>query len=64
MNDKIGFVLKVVGASTLISILIKFLGPKLSISATPTHALIAVLGVPLLVTIALVGRTLQSNDPS
>ncbi|MBE9042324.1 hypothetical protein IQ235_16215 [Oscillatoriales cyanobacterium LEGE 11467] len=64
MNDKIGFILKVIGASALVSIFIKFIGPKLLISATPTNALIAVLGVPLVVAIALIGRGFQRNDPS
>ena len=62
MNDKIFFIFKVIAASALCSIFIKSIGPQLSISATPTNALIAVLGVPLVVAIALVGRGFRSKN--
>ena len=62
MNDKIFVILKVIAASAACSIFIKSIGPQLSISATPANALIAVLGVPLVVAIALIGRGFRSKN--
>ena len=53
MKSLAGFILKVVLASAGLSLLLKYIGPLLSIPATASNALIAVFAPPLLVAIAL-----------
>jgi hypothetical protein len=48
-----GFILKVVVASALISVAIKYGGPYLPVQGTPTTALIAVLSPSILMAILL-----------
>ncbi len=57
-----GFILKVLGISAGLSFLIKHEAPILSISATPTNALIAVFVPTLIMAIALLGRTLKERQ--
>lgn len=56
MENQLGFVLKLLLLSALISVLIKYVAPYLSISATTTNALIIVLLPIAIVAIALLWR--------
>lgn len=56
MTSNLLFLAKVLVLSTLLAIAIKTIGPVLAIPATPTSALLSVLGVPLLVLVALLAR--------
>ncbi|MBO3460768.1 hypothetical protein G7B40_022375 [Aetokthonos hydrillicola Thurmond2011] len=53
MENQLGFILKVFLLSTGIPFLIKYIGPSLSIPATPTSALIIVLLPTTVMAIAL-----------
>ncbi len=53
MNSNASFVLKVLVASTAVSVLLKYGGPTLSIPATPASALIGVFLLPVIVATAL-----------
>ncbi|MEB3338869.1 MAG: hypothetical protein VKJ46_15470 [Leptolyngbyaceae bacterium] len=60
-NGNLGFILKVLLASTGIAIAIKFLGPSLEIAPTTGNVLIA-LGTPIIViSIALGWRAWQQH---
>lgn len=56
MASNLLFLTKVLVVSIIIAILIKTIGPALSIPATATSALLSVLGVPLMVLAALMVR--------
>ncbi|MBX9257618.1 hypothetical protein H1Q63_27465 [Desmonostoc muscorum CCALA 125] len=56
MQNQLGFVLKLLLLSALISALIKYIAPSLSISATATNALIIVLLPSVIMAIALLWR--------
>lgn len=56
MNSNAQFVLKVLLASTAVSVLLKYGGPTLSIPATPASALIGVFLLPAIVAAALCWR--------
>lgn len=56
MQNQLRFVLKLLLLSALISVLIKYVAPYLSISATTTNALIIVLLPIAIVAIALLWR--------
>ncbi|MBD2519143.1 hypothetical protein H6G93_30125 [Nostoc sp. FACHB-973] len=56
MQNQLGFVLKLLLLSALISALIKYIAPSLSISATATNALIIVLLPSGIMAIALLWR--------
>ncbi|MEH2464929.1 hypothetical protein [Nostoc sp.] len=56
MENQLGFVLKLLLLSALLSVLIKYVGPSLSIPATATNALIIVLLPIVIMAIALVWR--------
>ncbi|MDF5708686.1 MAG: hypothetical protein PUP90_13745 [Nostoc sp. S4] len=56
MENQLGFVLKLLLLSALVSILIKYVAPSLSVSATATNALIIVLLPIAIVAIALLWR--------
>ncbi len=62
MDNKPAFILKVLILSTLISLLIKYGGPSLSVPATATSALIAVL-LPSAVMGLLLWRRLRESIP-
>ncbi|MBE9177153.1 hypothetical protein IQ268_01005 [Oculatella sp. LEGE 06141] len=53
MNNKAGFVLKVLFASAIISAVIKYVAPGLAIPATSANALIAVLSPSLIMAVIL-----------
>ena len=53
MNSNLGLILKVLMASLLIAIAIKYLGPQLSVPATSSIALTAVLLPTIILAIAL-----------
>lgn len=56
MKNNLGLVVKLLVLSGLLSVLIKYLGPNLSISATDTNALIIVLLPTIIMAIALFWR--------
>ncbi|QLE46875.1 hypothetical protein FD724_01000 [Nostoc sp. C057] len=56
MGNQLGFVLKLLLLSALLSLLIKYVGPSLSIPATGTNALIIVLLPIVIIAIALLWR--------
>ncbi len=56
MQNQLGFVLKLLLLSALISVLIKYVAPSLSISATATNTLIIVLLPSVMMAIALLWR--------
>ena len=51
--DQFSFIAKVLAGSLGLALLIKFVAPLLSIPATSLSALVAVLGVPLVMAIVL-----------
>ncbi len=53
MNETISFVLKIIIASLLFSLIIKYLGPLVSLSPTNINALIIVMILPLIITLYL-----------
>lgn len=61
MDDKVGFVLKVLLLSLGFAIVIKHLAPQLEIPATLTNALLAVLLPSLLLAIALAWRLRKAD---
>ncbi len=61
MNDKVTFILKVAIASAILSALIKYAGPYLSIPASPVSALTLVFAPLVGVSIALWQRWRQST---
>ncbi|WP_414528266.1 hypothetical protein [Nodularia chucula] len=56
MHNNLGFVVKLLMLSALLSVLIKYLGPNLSIAATDANALIIVLLPTFIMAIALYWR--------
>ena len=62
MNETIIFLIKIFIASLILSFLIKYLGPLLSLSPTNLNALIIVMIVPVIVTVFLTKKML--NIPS
>lgn len=56
MENQLGFVLKLLLLSALVSVFIKYVAPNFSISATTTNALIIVLLPIAIVAIALLWR--------
>ena len=56
MENQLGFVLKLLLLSALLSLLIKYVGPNLSIPPTATNALIIVLLPIVIMAIALLWR--------
>ncbi|MCC5603871.1 hypothetical protein [Nostoc favosum] len=56
MQNQLGLVLKLLLLSALLSVLIKYAGPSLSIPATATNALIIVLLPIVIMAIALLWR--------
>lgn len=58
MGTQVSFLLKVLIFSAVISVLIKYAGPSLPISATLVNTLIAVLTPTLVLAIALVSRSI------
>ncbi|MDF5721314.1 MAG: hypothetical protein PUP91_12720 [Rhizonema sp. PD37] len=62
MENQIGFVLKVFLFSALISFLIKYTGPNLSISATATNALIIILLPTIVLGSVLLYKKLNDNS--
>jgi hypothetical protein len=56
MNTQIGFVLKVLVLSTVLSLAIKYAAPSLAIANTTLNALIGVLLPTVVMTIALIWR--------
>ncbi|MCC5641686.1 hypothetical protein LC607_01660 [Nostoc sp. CHAB 5824] len=56
MENQLGFVLKLLLLSALLSVLIKYAGPSLSIPGTATNALIIVLLPIVIMAIALLWR--------
>ncbi len=56
MEYQLGFVLKLLLLSALLSLLIRYVGPSLSIPATATNALIIVLLPIVIIAIALLWR--------
>ncbi|MEH2057323.1 MAG: hypothetical protein V7K97_14420 [Nostoc sp.] len=56
MENQVGLVLKLLLLSTLLSLLIKYAAPSLSIPATATNALIIVLLPIVIIAIALLWR--------
>ncbi|HEY9694854.1 MAG TPA: hypothetical protein V6D15_21855 [Oculatellaceae cyanobacterium] len=57
MSDQIWFILKVLMVSAVLSVLIKYAAPSLSLASTPTTILIAVFLPSLIVAIALWWRS-------
>ncbi|MEH2385005.1 MAG: hypothetical protein V7K14_04255 [Nostoc sp.] len=56
MENQLGLVLKLLLLSTLLSLLIKYAAPSLSIPATTTNALIIILLPIVIIAIALLWR--------
>ncbi|RCJ42701.1 hypothetical protein A6770_07420 [Nostoc minutum NIES-26] len=61
MENQLGFVLKLLLLSAVLSLLIQRVGPILSISATATNALIIVLLPNAILAIALLWRFQKQN---
>ncbi len=53
MNEKISFLIKIIVSSFLLSLVIKYLAPYVSISSSNINALIIVMILPLIITIFL-----------
>lgn len=53
MNETISFLIKIIIASLLLSLIIKYLGPLLSLSPNNINALIIVMILPLIITLYL-----------
>ncbi|MDJ0659132.1 MAG: hypothetical protein QNJ42_06535 [Crocosphaera sp.] len=62
MNETIDFLIKIFIASLILSLLIKYLGPLLSLAPSNLNALIIVMIVPVIVTVFLTKKML--NTPS
>jgi hypothetical protein len=62
MSGQIGFILKVVLVSTILSLLVKYGGRILSIPPTPTNASIAILIPPILMALVLWWRLLRKQQ--
>lgn len=62
MNTQIGFVLKVLLLSALLSILIKYGGSRLPIAPTPINALIGITVLPIIMFIALWWRGKEQQN--
>lgn len=62
MSNKASFILKVLFASLLLSVAIKFGGPYLAIAPTPVTALILVLSPSLTIAIAFLWRIYQQRE--
>ncbi|WP_373528626.1 hypothetical protein [Nostoc sp.] len=56
MENQLGFILKLLLLSALVSVLIKYAAPSLSISATATNALIIVFLPIAIIAVALLWR--------
>jgi len=56
MENQMGFILKLLLLSALLSLLIKYAAPSLTIPATASNALIIVLLPPVILAIALLWR--------
>jgi hypothetical protein len=56
MDKNMGFILKLLALSALISVSIKYLGPQVSIDATDINALVIVLLPTVMMAIALFWR--------
>lgn len=56
MENQLGFVLKLLLLSALLSVLIKYAGPSLSVPATATNALIIIFLPVVIMAIALLWR--------
>jgi hypothetical protein len=62
MSGQIGFILKVLLVSTILSLLVKYGGRILSIPPTPTNASIAILIPPILMALVLWWRLLRKQQ--
>ncbi|MBI1241378.1 hypothetical protein [Umezakia ovalisporum] len=56
MENNLGFVVKLLVLSALLSVLIKYIGPILSIAATDANALMIVLSPTIIIAMALLWR--------
>ncbi len=57
MNDRLSFIFKVLFASTILSVIVKYGGGLLSISPTPINAIVAISLPTLILSIILAWRT-------
>jgi hypothetical protein len=62
MSGQIGFILKVLLVSTVLSLLVKYGGRILSIPPTPTNASIALVVPPILMALVLWWRLLRKQQ--
>lgn len=62
LNNRFGFILKVLLLSGVIAVVIKYLAPSLAVAATPTNALVAVFLPTVLMAIVLGWRAWQMRD--
>lgn len=64
MNEKSSFLIKIIISSFLLSLVIKYLAPYLSISSSNINALIIVMILPLIITIFLSKKLWNNNSNS
>jgi hypothetical protein len=64
MNNQSIFILKIIIYSLLLSLLIKYLAPLLTIPATNFNAFVIVMGVPLIIALLLGVRFWQQSSDS
>ncbi|MDY7021066.1 MAG: hypothetical protein SWJ54_06845 [Cyanobacteriota bacterium] len=62
MDNKLGFLLKVLLLSTVVSVLIKYVGPSLAIPLSVTNTLIAVFFPSIAIAVILAWRSLYSEQ--
>ncbi len=64
MNETISFLVKIIIASLIVSLMIKYLGPLLSLAPSNVNALIIVMILPLSITLFLSNKILDNSSNS
>ncbi len=64
MNETISFLIKIIIPSLILSLIIKYVSPLLSISPTNINAIIIVMILPLIITLFLSKKLLDNRSNS
>ncbi len=64
MNETISFLIKILISSLILSLIIKYLGPLISIPPSHINALIIVMILPLMITLFLSKKVLNKGSNS
>lgn len=64
MNETISFLIKIIIASLILSLMIKYFGPFLSLPPTNVNAIIMVMILPLMITLFLSNKILDKSSNS